>query len=189
MIVFSTVADNYKGYTTRYPTLPSVNDQLEIKVSVDVQQIVNINDLDLNFEAKFRLRLRWFDVQLWWVNLKNSSFWNFLNNEEKKKIWMPKLRMEESDYIRPIKVDESATVYVEKVSKGSSAIYPTNIDRSLYYSGVGNPLNYERDYQEQFFCPFYYHWYLYEVQVSFVMSDLRSSVGLIMNTKNTIKHQ
>ena len=177
MIVFSTVADNYKGYTTGYPTLPSVDDQLEIEVSVDVQQIVNINDLDLNFEAKFRLRLRWFDVQLWWVNLKNSSFRNFLNDEEKKKIWMPRLQMEESDYIRPIKVDESAMVYVEKVSEGSSAIYPTNIDQSLYYSGVSNPLNYERDYQEQFFCPFDYHWYPFEVQVSLFKSDSRSSVG------------
>ena len=164
-LVFSTVY--YKGYTTGYPTLKSVDDQLEINVSVDIQQIVNINDLDLNFVAKFRLRLQWFDVQLWWLNLKNSSFRNFLNDEEKKKIWMPKLRMEESDYIKPIKVDESATVYVERLSQGISFIYPTNIDRSLYYSGDSNPLNYERDYQEQFFCSYEYYWYPFEVQVSY----------------------
>ena len=81
-------------------------------------------------------------------------------------IWIPKLRMEDSDYIRPIKVDQSATVYVKKESKGSSRIYPTNVDRSLYYEGQDNPLNYERDYQEPFFCPFDYHWYPFEVQVS-----------------------
>ena len=166
-LLFSTVADNYKGYTTGYPTLENVDDQLRIEVSVDVQQIVNINDLHLNFVAKFRLKLRWFDVQLRWVNLKNSRFRNFLNNEEKMMIWMPKLRMEESDYIKPIKVDESATVYVEKASEGQSQIYPTNIDRSIYYSGVSNPLNYERDYQEQFFCSFDYHWYPFDVQVSY----------------------
>ena len=148
-----------------------MDDQLKINVSVDVQQIVNINDLHLNFVAKFRLRLKWFDVQLMWLNLKNSSFRNFLNDEEKKKIWMPKLRMEESDYIKPIKVDESATVYVEKVSEGSSRIYPTRVDRSLYYSGDRNPLNYERDYQEQFFCTFYYHWYPFEVQVRYRYSS------------------
>ena len=143
-----------------------MDDQLKINVSVTVQQIVRINDLHLNFEAKFRLRLKWFDAQLMWLNLKNSSFRNFLNDEEKGMIWMPKLRMEESDYIKLLKVDESATVYVKKVSEGSSRIYPNRIDRSLYYNGDTNPLNYERDYQEQFFCSFYYHWYPFEVQVS-----------------------
>ena len=63
---------------------------------MDVQQIVDINDLNLNFVVKFRLRLKWFDVQLMWVNLKNSKYRNFLNDEEKKLIWLPKLRMESS---------------------------------------------------------------------------------------------
>ena len=63
---------------------------------MDVQQIVDINDLNLNFVVKFRLRLKWFDVQLMWVNLKNSKYRNFLNDEEKNLIWLPKLRMESS---------------------------------------------------------------------------------------------
>ena len=164
------MADNYKGYTTGYPTLARVEDQLKIKVSVDVQQIVNINDLKLHFGAKFRLRLKWFDLQLKWVNLKESKFRNFLNDDEKKMIWIPKLRMEDSDYIKPIAVDKSATVYVKRESEGSSRIYPTNVDRSLYYEGADNPLHYERDYQEQFFCSFDYIWYPFEVQVRHITS-------------------
>ena len=72
---------------------------------MDVQQIVDINDLNLNFVVKFRLKLTWFDVQLMWVNLKKSRFQNFLNEEEKKMIWMPKIRMESSKNIKPIRFE------------------------------------------------------------------------------------
>ena len=76
-----------------------------LNISVDVQQIVDINDLNLNFVVKFRLKLTWFDVQLMWVNLKKSRFQNFLNEEEKKMIWMPKIRMESSKNIKPIRFE------------------------------------------------------------------------------------
>ena len=76
-----------------------------LNISVDVQQIVDINDLNLNFVVKFRLKLTWFDVQLMWVNLKKRKFQNFLNEEEKKMIWMPKIRMESSKNIKPIRFE------------------------------------------------------------------------------------
>ena len=76
-----------------------------MNISVDVQQIVDINDLNLNFVVKFRLKLTWFDVQLMWVNLKKRKFQNFLNEEEKKMIWMPKIRMESSKNIKPIRFE------------------------------------------------------------------------------------
>ena len=76
-----------------------------LNISVDVQQIVDINDLNLNFVVKFRLKLTWFDVQLMWVNLKKRKFQNFLNEEEKKMIWIPKIRMESSKNIKPIRFE------------------------------------------------------------------------------------
>ena len=58
-----------------------------------------------------------FDVQLRWVNLAENKTRNFLNEKEKEMIWTPNLRMEESEFIKPIKIDESAIIYVEKITK------------------------------------------------------------------------
>ena len=160
----STAAATYKGYEVEFPTIPRKNEELNLFINVDVDQIVDIKDMDLRFVAKLTVTIKWFDVQLTWINLKSEDAMNFLNSEEKKMIWIPKVNFGNSEYIEPFQVDESAAVYVQKKTKGESRLYPNEVRRALYHNGSENPLTYQRSFQEVFFCKFDYIWFPFDTQ-------------------------
>ena len=89
--VLSISGETYTGYEINFPTLPSKNEQMNLNLSVNIEQIVNVKDLELKFVAKLTLKIKWFDVQLSWINLKDESTRNFLSEEEMSKIWKPKI--------------------------------------------------------------------------------------------------
>ena len=86
-------------------------------------------------------------------------------------------------------MDEATSIYVERLGQGRSDVYPSRIDRSLYYDGHHNPLTYERDYREEFFCNFKYDWYPFDVQTCFMTfktaPSLIDSVVLVPDQMNT----
>ena len=50
--VLSIAEDTYKGYEVGFPTLPSKDEEINLNVSVDIDQIVEVKDLELSFIAK-----------------------------------------------------------------------------------------------------------------------------------------
>ena len=186
--VLSQSNETYKGYEINFPTLPSKGEQISLNLSVDIDQLVNVKDLDLKFEVKFTLKIKWFDVQLTWMNLMNESTRNFLSKKEIEKIWKPKVQFGNSENINPIAIDNSATIYVEKNKPGKSRILPSEKHRALYYEGAENPLVYSRVYQEKFFCNFDYRWFPFDTQICDInfttFNSMHDSVNLIPQTVN-----
>ena len=154
--VLSVSGETYTGYQKNFPTIPSKNEQLNLKLSIDIEQIVNVKDLDLKFVAKLKLKIKWFDVQLSWINLKEESTKNFLSAKEIDLIWHPQVQFGNSENINPIPIDNSEVIYIEKAKTGESHIFPEEKRRVMYYDGANNPLVYNRIYQEEFFCNFEY---------------------------------
>ena len=181
--VLSNAADTYKGYEVNFPTLPEKGEQLNLSIYVNVTQIVDIKDLDLSFIAKLTIEIEWFDVQVHWINLKERARRNFLNEEEKQKIWIPKINFGNSENIDPFLADKSAVVYVKRISKGSNSIYHGEKERAIYYNGKDNPLIYKRSFQDSFFCNFNYKWFPFDTQhchISFeTFNSLVHSVNLV----------
>ena len=186
--VLSISGETYKGYEINFPTLPSKNEQINLNVSINIEQIVNVKDLDLKFVAKLTLKIKWFDVQLSWINLKNESTRNFLSEKEIGMIWQPKIQFGNSENISPIAIDNSAVIYVEKTNAGKSKIYPAEKRRAMYYDGSENPLVYSRIYQEEFFCNFEYSWFPFDTQNCYLslttFNSMQESVNLIPQEVN-----
>ena len=186
--VLSNAADTYKGYEVNFPTLPEKGEQLNLSIYVNVTQIVDIKDLDLRFIAKLTIEIEWFDVQVHWINLKERARRNFLNEDEKLKIWIPKINFGNSENIDPFLADKSAVVYVKRISNGSSSIYTGEKKRAFYYDGKDNPLTYKRSFQNSFFCDFNYKWFPFDTQHCYIsfetFNSLVHSVNLVPKAAN-----
>ena len=62
--VLSITDETYTGYEVNFPTLPGRDELLNLDLSVDIDQVISVKDLDLKFLVKLTIQLEWFDVQL-----------------------------------------------------------------------------------------------------------------------------
>ena len=115
-------------------------------------------------DIKFNLRVRWFDHQVKWINLKENANLNVLSKKEINLLWMPKIIFENADTIKPIIIDESAIISIIRKSSGEVLTYPEDINEEMYFNSSENPLEYQREYQQKFYCDFNFFWYPFDTQ-------------------------
>ena len=143
---------------------PTRKEQLNLNLTVQVEQITDVKDLSLLYIAKVKITLQWFDVQAKYINLNEMATRNFLDDNETNLLWMPKILLSNSQKVTPTVPDISTVIYVEKRTEGVSQIYAGQYRRALYYNGAENPLTLSRTDQEGFFCSFDYHWFPFDTQ-------------------------
>ena len=97
-------------------------------------------------ELKFNLKFIWFDHRVKWMNLKENENLNVLSKEEICLLWMPKIVFSNADTIKPIIIDESAIISVQRKTNGEVLLYPEEISEEMYFNSSKNPLEYRRDY-------------------------------------------
>ena len=148
-----------KGYDERYPSEKNV----PTFISMKIHDIIDINELDLSYTVRFRVTMKWFDSRITFRNLKPTDLENKLDILEIKKIWTPKLFIE-----NPIK----AYTYVEagynsKESKGNVRISQNGppkenglleIDEDYLYPGDENPIIMVNYFIETLGCKFDLRW-------------------------------
>ena len=62
-----------------------------VKVQVDLLQILQLSVVDMKITLKYNLFLEWFDPRIIYYNLNTNKDLNGLVQEEKEKIWIPKV--------------------------------------------------------------------------------------------------
>ena len=62
-----------------------------VKVQVDLLQILQLSVVDMKITLKYNLFLEWYDPRITYYNLNTNKDLNGLVQEEKEKIWMPKV--------------------------------------------------------------------------------------------------
>ena len=71
--------------------------KLDITVSADVFNILDINDIEGTFRAKFRIGLKWSDDRLMLKNLNKDP--KRLSKDDHGKIWSPELVLHDSEVL------------------------------------------------------------------------------------------
>ena len=128
-------------------------------------------------ELKFNLKFTWFDHQVLWMNLKKNTNLNILSKEEIGLLWMPKLVFANADTIQPMVYDESAIVSVQRRTNGKVLLYPDETNEEMYFNSSENPLQYQRDYQQKFYCDFNFRWYPFDTQECGVKLEVFNSMS------------
>ena len=122
------------------------------------------DDDDMFMEVRFKLMLFWYDSNVIWINLKEKKNLNVLSKEEIGQLWMPQMMFENADSIKPLILDDSALLSVNKESKGEVLQYPDEINDQMYFNSSENPLEYERKYQLKLYCDFDFLWFPFDTQ-------------------------
>ena len=135
---------SYQKFIT--PPVRGITDtKIKIEISVDIIDILEINELSSLFQVQFYLHLSWYDSRLTYFDLRNDTGLNMLSPIEKQEIWFPVLVFDNTEHKLSTLVDHDASINVQKTGSYflSDASDPTNRQK---YAGKENPITLSRFY-------------------------------------------
>ena len=92
---------NMEGYDSNLPDIVLDNNgkimRKILKVSITIEGIKSVEEVKSRYTATFNLKLEWSDARLTWYDLREDFDLNILSEEQKKKIWFPKILIRNSE--------------------------------------------------------------------------------------------
>ena len=137
-------------------------------VSLSLQKVIAIKEVDYSISFKFRIILRWYENRATYQNLKKDSANNLLTQEEVKKLWLPLViywNTDQDETTRLGRIWEWKTdvlVQREGMAKRNSL---EDIDEAEIFAGSENSLRMEQTYMHDFQCVFLLSKYPFDTQV------------------------
>ena len=81
-----------ESYLNDAPPPPIDNDMFAyIFLSIEVIEVLDLNEVDAAMGLQFRMTLRWKDSRVDFRNLKGEHFLNTVGRDDAAKIWYPKV--------------------------------------------------------------------------------------------------
>ena len=68
-----------------------ISENLKINISVQIEDILDLNEIKGLMKAKFTVTLNWLDRYTKYVNLNKDEKLNILKTHQKRQLWMPTL--------------------------------------------------------------------------------------------------
>ena len=68
-----------------------ISENLKINISVQIEDILDLDEIKGLMKAKFTVKLNWLDRYTKYVNLNKNENLNILKMHQKKELWMPTL--------------------------------------------------------------------------------------------------
>ena len=146
-----------KNYRKSWPPF-SRSRKAEVKIRVDIASISKIDELNMSFDARTDITLKWVDQRINFISLSKTG--NFLNKLSQDQIWLPPL------YYSNAKEDASINVvHVEILRQGE----PENNDVSelnegWLFKGAENELQLVAKDELTFRCSFNLSSFPFDVQ-------------------------
>jgi hypothetical protein len=132
-------------------------------VSVDIVEILKIDELASQFTVQFVLMFSWFDSRLSALNLKGQQHLNSLKPAEKELIWIPEMVFQNTRS-RPETVLDSKTD-IRLLRRGNATSSGSQeIENVQYFAGSENPFTLTRFYDTEFLCTYQMGWYPFDLQ-------------------------
>ena len=118
----------------------------QIVVTVNLLTILKVDEVDSNFSCQLKLHLTWFDQRLQYNNLKKDTNYNTLSEEERNKIWTPKLIFTNTEKRDGLKRDDQA--HATMLNNGKFVMAEDDsLDNAFVYKGSENPITLSRAYK------------------------------------------
>ena len=157
----------FPGYNKHLVPPPLGNDDsLLMNISINVDQIITVDENGGHFKTKITMIRRWINPQLSYLNLKRSIELNQIPKEDRERMWMPWMTYKNIDQADDIKVTDQNDIMMIlphsefKFEKdGRSNIYNTRV-----FKGSENIIFYKRQSTVNWSCDYNMRWYPFDVQ-------------------------
>ena len=130
----------------------NVND---IFLSVDIEDILKVDEIGKVFRIKFILYATWIDSRLTYQNLKKNPNLNVLDLDGRKRIWTSVIIFRNTEDSQRSKIDDESLIRVlpnrDFTYKKSDKTISENI---YYFHGSENILELSRTYRVDFICSY-----------------------------------
>ena len=154
-------------YVKEYPPV-TVDDnynliKVPVNISIEIIDILDINEVEGNFEVSFMLHQTWYDDRHTYVNLKAEEDLNTLTSTEKDDMWKPFIVFSNTKTQETVVTDEKVIARIGKQGEHEAGDRTESI-KSHYFKGKENTIMLSRIYDISFICEYDMAWYPFDVQ-------------------------
>ena len=146
---------------------------LTVQISLNDFELLQIDDIEENIEARFKLQLKWLDHRVTFSSLK--PFQNtMLTRFDVKKLWIPQLIFEGPKIF--FMTSKENDLFVR--AKGRFPLDFEDLSKlreAIIYKGYNTRLTSFKTYKNYFKCDFEFRWYPFDNQVCSIVIRLRQS--------------
>ncbi len=178
-------------YLHANPPPPSKKNKrlLEINVSVDLFNVLKIDEVESTLAIQFGLKLEWFDVRLTFDSLKEQEDSNIFSGSKRLEIWIPQIVFSNTEDMQTTTLDDKAVL---KASRQSSdyKLSPLSHHKNLHlYSGRDNSLKMQRVHSLDFICRFDMRFYPFDTQhCEMQMESIQSQQSFVTLVPKILKN-
>ena len=98
-----------------------ISENLKINISVQIEDILDLDEIKGLMKAKFTVKLNWLDRYTKYVNLNKNENLNILKMRQKKELWMPTLFFSNA-------ADNNVGSFIDDLSIGRIILIDQNIN-------------------------------------------------------------
>lgn len=124
-----------------------------VRLDLDIQEVIQVDDIEGNVEIRFELILRWADERLEYRNLKFERKANPMTFRDMKRIWTPRITFLNSVKFEGNEIDQKTSISLEPNDWGRRESLDS-IHEMIIFDGFTVTLNYEKVFIEKFRCQF-----------------------------------
>ena len=154
-------------------------DLLVVNISVIIEDIVSIDEVNEALTTKLDIRREWFDRQLTFKNLKEDTVLNELTPEDQGTVWKPTINYHNVAHgkkiIRISQTDHLVWGVVRNEENHFVHGDETNLNNVLLYKGSENKESVDKRWNIEWMCSFDMAWYPFDTQkchmIFFVAND------------------
>ena len=137
----------------------------DVFVSVDIEDILELDEIGKVFQVKFILYLTWIDSRLTYQNLKKDPNLNVLLLDDQRKIWTPVIIFRNTKDSDRTAIDDYSVVRVLPNEAYSYTKSDMSISKNIFYfKGAENILELSRTYRVDFICNYNMALYPFDTQ-------------------------
>ena len=140
---------------------------LELNMSIDVVNILLINEVQGYFRTRFILLREWLDPQLNYKDLKKDSRLNLLSPKEEETVWFPEVVFEnvasDEDWME-IVLSKEYNIVRNIEDDDIDPVGVTAIDNTFMFSGEENSHFLTKEFTIVWICQFNMMWYPFDTQ-------------------------
>ena len=157
----------FSGYN-KFHVPPPVGEELKlmINISLDIDEIIAIDEHDGYFKIKMTLLRKWFNTQLTYQNLKQGVGKNEMSKDDIERMWKPFTVFENIEHADEEKMTQQPDIMMIipnpefKFKKDDRS----NFRNTRLFRGDENVISYQRQVAVNWVCRFDMKWYPFDSQ-------------------------
>jgi hypothetical protein len=142
-----------QGYKESTPPRGIKRAELNVKVSIQVNDIISIMELNFEYRVRVKVTMEWFDDRITFRNLRDEDEKNVILMDDQTGLWFPMLEFSNSNEGLRTIYDMEAHLVAKRIKPGKHNGI-VNIHEDQIYPGTENPLSLTRFYTITLQCLF-----------------------------------